>query len=143
MYVKFLSLLLPNAQKFNLLFFCRYYDKKYNGYATLLSHDWQLCCKAELFELKSISGSEHEEWHHLVETCEVEDLALHQLPQTSERRLKVCTGRNEYDQDELFTRKNRYADTRAQFTVISDYEAHRLELPKGVKRWKIRPELPS
>jgi len=133
---------LPAAVNDDFILDCLlYYHSKYEGYATLLSHDWQLCCKAELFQLKSIYSSEHEEWQHLVRTCEVNDIPLDRLPQMSVPRPKVCTGPYEYDEDELLFRRNRYRDTLAQFITIDELEARRLELPRGIPKWKPRPSL--
>ncbi|CAO3660899.1 unnamed protein product [Umbelopsis ramanniana] len=49
-----------------------YYHEKCNGNVALLSHDWELCCKARVFGMNAVSRHDHVRWRELLLACQIE-----------------------------------------------------------------------
>ncbi|KAI8581000.1 hypothetical protein K450DRAFT_198057 [Umbelopsis ramanniana AG] len=77
-----------------------YYHEKYDGNATLISHDWELCCKAKVFKMNTISQYDHQKWRELLRACQV-DVHFNLLPAKSKKRK---TGLSEAAKQELMYR---------------------------------------
>jgi hypothetical protein len=111
----------------------------------LVSHDFELCCKAELLGLNSIYQTEHAEWQCLLRACEIDDLDLELLPKQSDPKSKKVYRRKsrkfKYEEDELLTRRSRHREVLIHMDVIPVDELDILETPRQIARWIERPTL--
>jgi hypothetical protein len=108
----------------------------------LVSHDFELCCKAELLRLNSIYQTEHAEWQCLLRACEIDDLDLELLPKQSDpKSKKVYRSKFKYEEDELLTRRSRHREVLIHIDVIPVDELDVLETPRKIARWIERPTL--